>query len=496
LKPSEDQSSAPLSFVKSIPDALRNLPYRWQAFFAVALPVVTMVMSINITVLALPVIAQDFGVTLKEVSWVVVGFSLTVTALLLPMGRLSDLVGRRRVMLLGMALFAGGTLLCAFAESLAVLNLGRVITGVGAAMSQGVSTAIVVSVFPPEQRGKGVGYYTTAVAVGQAAGPALAGLLLEHYRWPSLFIALTIPGVVGLMWGLLILDDERIGSFQSDSNAFDWIGAGLSSLAIVALILSINSPFPQTQVEWLGGGVLLSLLLLGAFVIWEVRNPSPLLNLRLFLTRDFRYSVAIRVLGFMGRSGSVLLLPVYLLSIRGLREGVIGLLMLAAAAGSAVGAQSSGRLSDRYGPRRFMMLGFGLALLSALLIALFDVNTPLPVLALVLFFNGAAMATWATPNQVMLLNATPKEHFGPVGALVNLSRNTGNVIGQATVSAVITALMAWQGFEGPLAQVAESPKSLAAFLNGWQVSYLVIGVFVLLALFGTLLCRSRQTQEG
>ena len=469
--------------------ALRNLPYRWQAFFAVAFPLVTMVMSINITVLVLPVIARDFGVTLKEVSWVVIGFSLTTTALLLPMGRLSDLIGRRRVMLLGMALFSGGTLLCAFAETLAVLNFGRVLTGVGAAMAQGVGTAIVVSVFPPEQRGKGIGYYTTAVAVGQAAGPALAGFLLEHYRWPSLFVALTIPALLGLVWGFLILDDERIGSFQSDANGFDWVGAGLSSLAIVVFILAINNPFPFAQAWMLSAGIPAGLLLLLGFICWERQTSSPLLNLQLFLVREFRYAVAIRVFGFMSRSGSVLLLPVFLLSIRGLREGVIGLLMLAAALGSAVGAQSSGRLSDRYGPRRFMILGLGLAIFSALLISRFEVDTPLPVLAFVLFFNGAAMATWSTPNQVMIMNATPKTHFGTVGALVNLTRNTGNVIGQATVSAGITAMMVWQGFDLPLSQVGKSSDSLAAFLNGWQVSYLVIIVFVLLALLGTIICR-------
>ena len=115
---------------------------------AVALSVFTMVMSMNITILALPLIARDFAVTLREVSWVVIAFSLTVTALLLPMGRLSDLIGRKKTLLSGIILFIIGSMICYFADSFSMLILGRMVMGLGASMGQGVGTAIVVSVFP------------------------------------------------------------------------------------------------------------------------------------------------------------------------------------------------------------------------------------------------------------------------------------------------------------------------------------------------------------
>ena len=115
-------------------------PYKWKAFLAVALSLVTMVMSMSITILALPVIALDFEATLREVTWVVLGFSLTVTSLLLPMGRLSDLIGRKVTLLCGLSLFGVGCLACYWTNSLALLVAGRVVMGIGAAMGQGVGT--------------------------------------------------------------------------------------------------------------------------------------------------------------------------------------------------------------------------------------------------------------------------------------------------------------------------------------------------------------------
>ena len=120
----------------------------------------------NITILALPLIARDFAVTLREVSWVVIAFSLTVTALLLPMGRLSDLIGRKKTLLSGITFFIIGSMICYFAVSFSMLILGRVVMGFGASLGQGVGTAIVVSVFPQKERGKAIGSHTTAVAIG------------------------------------------------------------------------------------------------------------------------------------------------------------------------------------------------------------------------------------------------------------------------------------------------------------------------------------------
>mgnify|MGYP001421114104 FL=1 len=468
-------------------------PYKWKAFLAVALSLVTMVMSMSITILALPVIALDFEATLREVTWVVLGFSLTVTSLLLPMGRLSDLIGRKVTLLCGLSLFGVGCLACYWTNSLALLVAGRVVMGIGAAMGQGVGTAIVVSVFPPEERGKAIGSHTTAVAIGGAAGPVIAGLLLQHYPWQVLFLVMAVPAGLALIWGFFILEDEKIGSFQSTHRNFDLNGACLSALVILVFVISINSPFPSQYTLWmLGLGLPLSMVLLSFFIRHENRVESPLLDLQLFTNPVFSYAALTRIFGFMSRAASMLLLPVFLLNIRGINEWEIGLMMLVAAVGMGIGAQSGGRLSDHYGPRRFMIFGFLVAICSTMVMAFFHRESSVPLILGALFVNGIAMGLWATPNQVMTMNATPRASYGPVGALVNLTRNTGNVTGQAIVAAVMTGVMSLQGFNIELSQVGILPGSMEAFLYGWRVSYFMIIGFISIALLGAFLSRSVQ----
>jgi MFS family permease len=254
--------------------------YKWKAFLAVALSLFTMVMSMNITILALPVIARDFAVTLREVSWIVIAFSLTVTALLLPMGRLSDLIGRKKTLVSGIGLFIVGSLVCYLAESLFMLILGRVVMGIGASMGQGVGTAIVVSVFPQHERGKAIGSHTTVVAIGSAGGPVMAGVLLQFFPWQVIFLAVAVPAVLAFFLGLLILDDARIGSFQAEDTVFDWTGACLSALLMLFFVLTLNSPFPSENDFWiLLIGIPGTLILLRTFIFWELKTGSPLLDL-------------------------------------------------------------------------------------------------------------------------------------------------------------------------------------------------------------------------
>ncbi|MBI4306190.1 MAG: MFS transporter, partial [Chloroflexi bacterium] len=341
------------------PDQNPDDPYKWKAFWAVGISMVTMVMSFSIVFLALPSIADDFGVTLRQVSWVVIAQSLTVSAVMLPLGRVADLTGRKRFHLAGLILFGGGALFSAFSPNLTTLIVARVVMAVGASMGQAVSTAIVTSVFPSRQRGTGLGSQSTAVAIGGAAGPIVAGLLLQVFDWPVLFIFMAIPTAIAFVWGVFVLDDARIGSYQrTRGESYDWIGAGLSALGMVALILTINNP---TNVAWTSplilGAAVATVLVFAAFVSWELRVKSPMIDLKLFVNPVFRYATITRILAFMGTTATFFMMPVFLQSFRGLSEGPTGGIMFIGAVGMGIAAQLSGRLSDRYGFRRFTLFG-------------------------------------------------------------------------------------------------------------------------------------------
>ena len=166
---------------------LEDPNYKWKTFGAVGLSTVTMVMSFSIVFLALSSIAEDFNITLRAVSWVVIAQSLTISSVMLPLGRVADITGRKGFLLTGLVLFGGGAIFASFSTSLAMLVAARVVMAVGSAMGQSVGTAIIASVFPAKERGKGLGSQTTAVAIGGASGPIIGGLLLHVWGWQGLF---------------------------------------------------------------------------------------------------------------------------------------------------------------------------------------------------------------------------------------------------------------------------------------------------------------------
>ena len=239
---------------------------------------------------------------------------------------------------------------------------------VGNSMGQSVGMAMVISVFPDSERGKAIGSQTTAVAVGGASGPIIAGLVLQWLPWETLFLMIVFPIVIAFVAGYFILDEERVSRGRSgDRPSFDWIGAFLSAAAVVLLVITVNNPL---GVGWVSpliiGGIAGFVVLMGGFVAWELRIESPMLQLRMFRNRVFSMAISTRFLGFLGTTATRFLLPIFLISFRGLTEGVAGMVLFLAALGMGVAAQSSGRLADRFGERPFLIFGFVILIGTAL----------------------------------------------------------------------------------------------------------------------------------
>ena len=178
--------------------------YKWKAFAAIAIAFTTMVMSMSMVFLALSAIAEDYGVTLRSVTWVVIAQALTISALMMPMGRLADIVGRKKIHLTGLVLFAAGALFTAFAPTFGLLIVARIVMATGNAMGQSVGMAMVISVFPDNERGKAIGSQTTAVAVGGSLGPIIAGLVLQVAPWETLFLMMLPPIMISLPLKLML----------------------------------------------------------------------------------------------------------------------------------------------------------------------------------------------------------------------------------------------------------------------------------------------------
>ena len=487
-------SSAPVAWD---PDTdLSN--YKWKAFAAIGVSFVTMVMSMSMVFVALSAIAADFGVSLRVVSWVVIAQALTISAIMLPMGRVADIIGRKRIHLIGLALFGGGALFAAASPTLGILIFARVIMAVGNAMSQSVGTAMVVSVFPASERGKAIGSQTTAVALGGAMGPVIAGLMLQWFPWQALFIMISIPIAIAFVIGLVVLDEDRVSQrIQGQRPAYDWLGAFLSAAAVVVLVLTINNPLGA---GWLSpliiGGFIGFILLMAGFIKWELGNPSPMLDLRMFQNTVFSMAVTTRLIGFMGTTATRFMMPIYLISLRGLGEGAAGGMLFLSAMGMGIAAQSGGRLADRFGARPFTIIGFVVLFATVGVFAFMDSETPFWFVMSALFVNGLAMGMWSVPNNTVILNAVSKAQFGVVGALTNLTRNVGNVIGQAIAAAIVVGVMTSRGFDIPLDQIDTIAGASEAFIDGWKIAYIAVTGFTLVGLFLAIMTRPGKSVEG
>lgn len=491
-----------MSEVSETPPQPTNQPvasdsYKWKAFTAIGISFVTMVASQSMIFVALSQIAEDFNVTLRSVSWVVIAQGLTISALMMPMGRLADIIGRKKVHLIGLVLFASGSVFTAVVPSFGLLIMARVLAAVGNSMGQSVGTAMVISVFPDHERGKAIGSQTTAVAIGGASGPIVAGLMLQFLPWQAMFWALTVPIVLAFIVGYFILDEkivseQRVGKRQP----YDWLGAILSGLTIVIGVVLINNPFGVSIVDPLIlGGAATTVAMLALFVWWELKTKSPMLELRMFKNLVFSMAVTTRFLGFLGTTTVRFLMPIYLISLRDIGEAATGGALFLVSLGMGIAAQSAGRLGDKFGERPFAVFGFIILVGTSLSFAAFTSDTPMWMILVVLTVSGLAMGLWNVPNNSIIMGAVPRGAFGIVGAFTNLTRNVGNVAGQAIASAVVVGVMVADGFDIPLSDITGDRAASDSFMSGWRVAYYLVTSFSVFGLILSILTKPKRTDQ-
>jgi EmrB/QacA subfamily drug resistance transporter len=476
--------------------------YHWKVFWTVAIALFAMVMDFSIVSLALSSIAEEFDVTLRAVTWVAISTALSVSAIMLPLGRVSDLTGRKKFHIAGMIFFVAGGIFAFSSQNLPMLITARVVMSIGSAMGQAVVFAIIVGVFPSKERGKALGMITTAVAIGAAAGPIIAGPIIQEFGWRTIFLVTAIPNVIGIIAAVILLDDARIGSpVRRIGTKYDWLGAFASAAALSLLILTISNPF---AFEWASiqiiGGLVLSFLLFVLLVWWELRVSDPMLNLRFFKNSTFSWSTSTRFLAFAGGSATFFLMPVFVQSFMGYDQRTAGMIMFVGAVGMGLASQFSGRLSDKYGFRIFTFVGIGMMIATNIAFSMFIADTPLWIVMPVLFLNGVGMGLWMAPNMSATLSTIGKGDLGSMSAFLNLVRNVGSVLGQAMAIAVIAGVMLSRGTEVGLGELSDAGEKVSrAFLAGWSLTFWILVGITAAALFAATRTRVyddiRETPE-
>ena len=458
--------------------------YRWWVFAAVAMGTLTSVINHGGMSVALPTIAQYFDADLSTVQWVVIAEGLTISALLLPMGRLSDIIGRRRVFIAGLVIFVVAAVLAATANSILALIGAKAVQGLGAAMTQGTGMAMVTSVFPAEERGKGIGSHASVVGTGGVLGPIAGGFLITALDWRWLFYVNIFMGLATMVVVLLVVKSEI---FRQDTRnrSYDYAGAALSTAVLLTFLLAVSN---GSRMGWTSAPILVGALgfvvFLIAFVWWERRTPSPMLDMTLFRSRVFSIGIGTNFMSFLGITSARFLLPFYLQAALGYTPALVGFALLPNAASRIVMGPVSGFLSDRYGWRPFNIIGLLLSAGGLFVLASVTVSTSIVVILAGILLQSIGSGLFQSPNSASIFSAADSARHGVVAAFVNLSRNSGNVTGTAIAASIVTAVMVSQGFEVKIDAVLDAgPGSglLESFVGGLKTAFLVMGV---LQLFG------------
>ncbi len=462
--------------------ALSDSPhYKWWVFGAVGLGSFTGVMTFGTVNVALPTIAGYFESDLPTVQWVVIAQTLTVSALLLPMGRLSDMVGRKQVYIAGLLLLMGASVFAASSSSIFMLVMSRVVQGMGAAMTQGTGMAMITSVFPEEERGKGIGSHMSVIGTGAMVGPVVGGLLVSALGWRWVFLV-NLPLASIALIGAVALMDSKLFFRETRGVRFDWPGAALSTAALVTFLMLMTNGY---RLGWTSPLILLAgasvVALVAGFILWELRAPNPMLDMGLFRRRVFSLGVLASFTSFLSVGSIRFMMPFYLQGALGYNPGQVGFIMLPTAVTMTIIGTIAGRLSDRYGYRAFNVARLLLASAGIFTISRVSETTPLPVIIAALVIQSAGTGLFGSPNSASIFSAAAGNRHGVVSALLSLVRNSANVTSIAVATAVVTSTMVSMGYAPDLGNVSggEDTGLLRSFVSGMNILYFGMGCLLL-----------------
>ena len=464
--------------------------YKWLVFSAIGLGSLTNVIHHGSISIALPTIAREFDVSLTTIQWVVLAESLTISALLLPMGRLSDIIGRKPMYLLGvvlfgvMALFAGSSPAIAqylgYAHPIMLMIPFRVFQGVGAAMTQANGMAMVTSIFSARERGKGLGAHGSVIGTGGIIGPIVGGFLVTYASWHWIFWINVPLCAITFLGTALLLDSSRfMGATQGDKS-FDWLGATLSSSTLLVFLLTLSN---GAELGWFSlpivAGFLIFIGLITTFIWWELNSSSPMLDLSLFRSRLFSVGIGSSYISFLGVTSFRFLITFYLQAALRLTPAQISWVLIPNAISRIILGPISGHLSDKFGTKPFTTVGLLLAGCGLLLMAFMADSTPIwfVILSIVIMSSGSGI--FSSPNSAAIFSSATGNKYGVTSALVNLSRNSGNVTGIAIATAIVSGTMLSAGFSSNVEEVmiagAGSPI-LQTFISGMRSVFLVMAI--------------------
>ncbi|MBW2052432.1 MAG: MFS transporter [Deltaproteobacteria bacterium] len=458
--------------------------YKWKALATVALGTFMGTMDVSIVNISFPILTRELNTDLTTVMWVTLAYILVSTSLMLFVGKTGDQVGRKKIYAAGMLIFTLGLVSCSLAHSITQLIVFRIFQALGAAMAISCGTAIVTEVFPPEERGQGLGLVGVSVSAGFILGPIIGGFLLEWFHWRSIFYTRVPVAFLTFIMALILLEKDHVKDGKIE---LDLLGTVTSSVGLASIIFGVS------QINRFGLTSPLILLLIGlgilsliAFIFVENRASDPIVDLSLFKNLRFSSATGALFLTFLAYPAFTLVIPFFLIQGVGLMPAKAGFVMASVSMTAIIIGPISGWLSDRFGPVWFSTLGAMCSSVAFSLMRGFDLQTQIIGIVLILSTFGFGIGLFQAPNNSIIMGSVKKENLGTASALMATLRSVGIAVGTAVAGTVYSvrkiihaAALSQQGVE---AGYANKQAVSLAFHDVLIASIIFMALVVVLSL--------------
>ena len=459
---------------------------KWWTLGAVAFGLFMIMLDNTVVNVALPAIQRDLKIGVSELEWVVNGYALTFAVLMLTGGKLADMLGRRRMFIVGLAIFTGASLACGLAGSAGFLIGARIVQGAGSALMNPATLSIITATFPPRQRGMAIGIWAGVSAMALAIGPLLGGILTQQISWGWIFFVNVPVGILAILVARIAIDESRDTSREQK---LDLPGLLTSAVGLFALTYGL---IEANKYGWASGRILglfaLCALALTVFVVIEMRSRLPMLDLSLFRNPTFAGANLVMLLVALAMFGVFFFVSLYMQNVLGYSPTQAGAAFLPMTILIVLIAPIAGKLSDRVGSRWLMGTGMILVSASLLIFSRLGLDSSFWNIFPGLIVGGLGMALTMTPTTAAAMGSVAVDKAGVGSAVLNSMRQVGGSLGIALMGAIVVSYVSVP---------AKSPQALPQFVDGLQHALLVAAAiaFVSAVVAVTLVRQMRPAPE-
>jgi EmrB/QacA subfamily drug resistance transporter len=450
---------------------------KWWTLAAVSFGLFMIMLDNTIVNVALPSIERSLDLKISELEWVVTGYALTFGALMLTGGKLADLLGRRLIFVAGLAIFTLSSLGCGLAGSASVLIAARVVQGIGAALMNPSTLSIITVTFPPRQRGTAIGIWAGVSALALAIGPLVGGVITERINWNWIFYINVPVGVLGILAAFAFIDESRDTSHEQRPDLPGLVTSALGLFSLSYALIEANN------YGWTSGRILAAFVVaavaLAAFVLLELHQRLPMLELGLFRNRGFAGANSVMLLVGLAMFGVFFYVSLYVQQVLGYSPTQAGASFLPWTVLIILIAPQAGRISDRVGPRPLVASGMIVLAGSLLWFAHLGVHESFWSLLPGMLLGGVGMGIAMAPVTAAAMSSVRADKAGVGSAVLNSMRQVGGSLGIAIMGAIVAS-----GVSSSLA--AGEPRPVA-FVHGYHHA---VEISALIALAGAVIAAS------